>query len=67
VTHQHKNSTLLQTVKNFQKYFQSETKQIKKYNRAEHKRRLGTQKGYMDNSHVDERKNCWIRNSPTDG
>jgi hypothetical protein len=28
-THHHKNSTLFQTDKNFKKYFQSETKQIK--------------------------------------
>jgi hypothetical protein len=40
MTHQHHtNSTLLQTVKDFKISFQSETKQRKKHNGSEHKRK----------------------------
>jgi hypothetical protein len=41
-THQHNtNSTLLQTANKFKKSFQSETKQIKKHDSSEHKRKMG--------------------------
>jgi hypothetical protein len=40
--HQHNtNSALLQTANKFKKSFQSETKQIKKYNNSEYKRKMG--------------------------
>jgi len=48
-THQHHtNSTLLQTVKNFKKYYQSVTKKIKSVTDQNTKMR----KGCMDNFHV---------------
>jgi hypothetical protein len=52
-THQHNtNSASLQTANNFKKSFQSETKQIKKYNHSEYKREMGIKKGCMDNFNV---------------
>jgi hypothetical protein len=44
-TDQHNtNSGLLQTANKFKKSFQSETKQIQKYNNSEYKRKMGRKK-----------------------
>jgi len=55
----HTDSTLLQIIKNFKKYFQSETKHIK-IQKLRTKKKNWKKRGCMENSHLSW-KNWWIR------